>query len=496
MENEDGDDSLIETSSDENDKNVSNQANCHQKENLNEGNKSEEEKTELCKTSEEDPKEGPKEDPKEDAEEDEEKELEEKTKLEEGNSSLLSRLEMEVEEASKEEGIGLKEKQIQNGTIENKIRKRVRIKLPATDEEEEEENFEIDTVVESGEVCYLFEESKFDSEPDLTKIPSPKRVRVLRIKERRAQKPQVIFYPRPEVSKVSTGENQVDSDQEKKEDEEAERVKIEKLKKRLEKRRGRRRMFRDRKRYWLNMIFKAVQYFMIAVSIISIPVDLWKLVDGVIKSATALDGPTALEYVHFYSATIGTHAIGAVGAIESQVVITVASRLASTWLYQVDQSSKNSSEGPPSDPKQIQKWIKEKVPRHRLPKGYKFPKEDESTQTNTMNDDMMGMGGYPGMDGMGMDGMYPGMGGMGGMGGMRGMRGMGMDGMGGMGSKSKDKKSKSKSSEKKKKGSSTKGKESSKKTAKKSTSKKASSKSSKSGGTKSDKKSNEEKKKP
>lgn len=332
-------------------------------------------------------------------------------------NSLLSQLNMEVEEASKEDD---KTKLEQNGIEPPKVRKRVRIKLPATeDEDSDEDRIEVDTIVESGEVCYLFEESKFDSEPDLTKVPAPKKVRVVRIKERKPVKTPIIFYPRPpdEVSGKDEEKQEQDSEEEKKEDEEAERAKIEKLKKRLEKRRGRRRMFRDRKRYWIRMICKAVQIFMIGVSVVSVPVDLYKLVDGVIKSANALDGPTALEYLDFYSAAIGTHIIGGAGAIESEAVLTVLSRLASTWLYQVDQASKNSSEGPPSDPKQIQKWIKEKVPRHRLPKGYKFPKEDETVQSSA-DDDYMGMGGYPGMGGMagmggmGMDGMYPGMDGL------------------------------------------------------------------------------------
>lgn len=339
-------------------------------------------------------------------------------------NSLLSQLNMEIEEASKEDE---KSKVDSQNVIEPpKVRKRVRIKLPATDDEEDSDRIEVDTVVESGEVCYLFEESKFDSEPDLTKIPVPKKVRVLRIKERKPVKSPIIFYPRPPdelLSKDKVKEEQ-DSEEEKKEDEEAERAKIEKLKKRLEKRRGRRRMFRDRKRYWIRMICKAIQIFMIAVSVVSVPVDLWKLVDGVIKSANALDGPTALEYLDFYSAAIGTHIIGGAGAIESEAVLTVLSRLASTWLYQVDQASKNSSEGPPSDPKKIQKWIKEKVPRHRLPKGYKFPKEDETVQSST-DDEYMGMGGYPGMGGMGMDGMYPGMDGLGGIPGGRRSKGKG-----------------------------------------------------------------------
>ncbi|KAI1285396.1 hypothetical protein HDE_11817 [Halotydeus destructor] len=70
--------------------------------------------------------------------------------------------------------------------------------------------------------------------------------------------------------------------------------------------------------------------------------------------------------------------------------MVVISRLVSTYLYQKDYSSKNSSA--PTDPKELQKYIRQKVEsgeirRDRLPKGYTFPKEEDEVQQESMMGD-------------------------------------------------------------------------------------------------------------
>lgn len=97
---------------------------------------------------------------------------------------------------------------------------------------------------------------------------------------------------------------------------------------------------------------------------------------GVEKTERALEAPSAIEVFDFYSTTIATHVIGLAAAWDHNLWLTVGCRLASTYMYQSDYSSKGNS-SVPTDPKELQKYLKEKVPKHRLPKGYQFPKDDE-----------------------------------------------------------------------------------------------------------------------
>lgn len=100
---------------------------------------------------------------------------------------------------------------------------------------------------------------------------------------------------------------------------------------------------------------------------------------GVEKSERALEAPSAAEVFDFYSSTIVTHVVGLAAAYEHDLFMTVACRLISTYLYQKDYSGKGNNTVP-TDPKKLQKYIKDGVesgaiPRHRLPKGYTFPKD-------------------------------------------------------------------------------------------------------------------------
>lgn len=93
----------------------------------------------------------------------------------------------------------------------------------------------------------------------------------------------------------------------------------------------------------------------------------------------------------FYSSTIATHVIGLAAAYDHDLFLTVACRLVSTYLYQKDYTSKGNNTVP-TDPKKLQKYIKDgvesgKIPRHRLPKGYTFPKDLDDDDENEDDDD-------------------------------------------------------------------------------------------------------------
>lgn len=121
---------------------------------------------------------------------------------------------------------------------------------------------------------------------------------------------------------------------------------------------------------------------MILLAIVSIPMDAWKLYEGIQKSERAIDGPTPFEVFDYYSATISTHVVGLAAAIEKHLVITLLARLVSTFVYQSGITRGNSSI--PTDPKELHKYIRDHVPKHRLPKGYK-PIDPETIQSSVPN---------------------------------------------------------------------------------------------------------------
>lgn len=123
--------------------------------------------------------------------------------------------------------------------------------------------------------------------------------------------------------------------------------------------------------------YKYGRLALIGLALFSIPVDAWKMYDSIVKSASTLDGPTSLEIFDYYSAAITTHVIGMSAAFDNRLAITIGCRLVATMLYQSGFGSKGNSTVP-TDPKELQKYIKEHVPRHRLPKGYRFQDLEKS----------------------------------------------------------------------------------------------------------------------
>ena len=117
--------------------------------------------------------------------------------------------------------------------------------------------------------------------------------------------------------------------------------------------------------------YKYGRWAMIALALFSIPVDGWKLYQGIERTERALDGPTSLDVFDYYSSAIATHVIGLAAAVDNNLILTIGCRMLSTVLYQTSYDTKGNSTVP-TDPKQLQKYIRENVPAHRLPKGYRF----------------------------------------------------------------------------------------------------------------------------
>lgn len=128
--------------------------------------------------------------------------------------------------------------------------------------------------------------------------------------------------------------------------------------------------------------YKYGRIAMIALAIFSIPIDGWKLYQEVGRTERALDGPTSIEVFDYYSSAITTHVIGLAGAVDNSLILTIACRMMSTILYQTTYGTKGNSTVP-TDPKELQKYIRENVPAHRLPKGYRFTDDLHSTRTGT-----------------------------------------------------------------------------------------------------------------
>ena len=125
------------------------------------------------------------------------------------------------------------------------------------------------------------------------------------------------------------------------------------------------------------------RWLLIGLALVSIPLDGQKMYEEVGKAKIYLN-KSMYDTINFYSATLMTHIIGVSSAFDHEIWLTVACRLICTFVYQYDLSSR-SNDTIPSDPKEMQKMLREKYPQY--------------------------MGG-PGMGkaGMGYPGMGPGMG--------------------------------------------------------------------------------------
>lgn len=126
------------------------------------------------------------------------------------------------------------------------------------------------------------------------------------------------------------------------------------------------------------------QYLMILLAVVSIPMDCWKLYEGVQKTERAIDGPVPFEVLEFYASTLTTHFVGIAGALEKDIVMTLLCRFVSTIVYQSGLTRGNSSI--PTDPKELHKYIKDHVPKHRLPPGYK-PIDPDTIQSSSVHDE-------------------------------------------------------------------------------------------------------------
>lgn len=125
--------------------------------------------------------------------------------------------------------------------------------------------------------------------------------------------------------------------------------------------------------------YKYGRLAMIALALFSIPIDGWKLYQGIARTERALDGPTSIEVFDYYSSAITTHVIGLAGAMDNSLMLTIGCRMLSTILYQTSYGTKGNS-SVPTDPKELQKYIRENVPAHRLPKGYRFNDDLDSSK--------------------------------------------------------------------------------------------------------------------
>lgn len=139
-----------------------------------------------------------------------------------------------------------------------------------------------------------------------------------------------------------------------------------------------RRLSRNHKDFSDSLSYKYGRLAMIGLALFSIPIDGWKLYQGVGKTELAIDGPTPIEVFDYYSSAIATHVIGLAAAVDNNLILTIGCRLLSTILYQSSYETKGNS-SVPTDPKELQKYIREKVPAHRLPKGYRFTDGDPIT---------------------------------------------------------------------------------------------------------------------
>jgi hypothetical protein len=126
--------------------------------------------------------------------------------------------------------------------------------------------------------------------------------------------------------------------------------------------------------------YKYGRLAMIALALFSIPVDGWKLYQEIGRTERSLDGPTSIEVFDYYSSAITTHVIGLAAAVDNNLIITIGCRMLSTVLYQSSYGSKGNTTVP-TDPKQLQKYIRENVPKHRLPKGYRFTDDPDPGKT-------------------------------------------------------------------------------------------------------------------
>lgn len=120
-------------------------------------------------------------------------------------------------------------------------------------------------------------------------------------------------------------------------------------------------------------ILKIGRLLLIGMAVFSIPMDSWKMFEGVRDAHKTLDGPSSLEYLEFYSCDLTTNIVGLTAAVNHQLALTLFMRLLSTSLLQSSFNKKGDGQiPPPADSKEFQEYIKKKVPPHRLPKGMKY----------------------------------------------------------------------------------------------------------------------------
>lgn len=104
------------------------------------------------------------------------------------------------------------------------------------------------------------------------------------------------------------------------------------------------------------------RWLLIGLALISIPLDGQKMYEEVGKAKIYLN-KSMYTTVNFYSATLMTHIIGLSSAFDHEIWLTVACRLICTFVYQYDLSTR-SNDTIPTDPKEMQKMLKDKYPQY------------------------------------------------------------------------------------------------------------------------------------
>lgn len=112
---------------------------------------------------------------------------------------------------------------------------------------------------------------------------------------------------------------------------------------------------------------------LLAMSLFCIPMDGWRMYDGLRSADKILDGPNPLQIVEYYGCDAISNIIGFSSAINNDMFTTLLMRFLSTGLlHSMVRKEGDSSIPPPADTKEFQEYIKKKVPPHRLPKGMKY----------------------------------------------------------------------------------------------------------------------------
>jgi hypothetical protein len=104
------------------------------------------------------------------------------------------------------------------------------------------------------------------------------------------------------------------------------------------------------------------RWLLIGLALVSIPLDGQKMYEEVGKAKIYLN-KSMYTTINFYSATLMTHVVGLSSAFDHEIWLTVACRLVCTFVYQYDLSTR-SNDTIPTDPKEMQKMLKEKYPQY------------------------------------------------------------------------------------------------------------------------------------